>query len=161
MSEVRNWLEGIGLGQYAEAFEVNEIDMDLLRQVDDQMLKDIDISTAGHRLRFRNAITKLEPTPSEANASRLIVASKDAAVAERRQLTVMFCDLQRFPTYSNRELWTGIPKRLRMSESSPIDSVFGAGAGRCRGLILRICVVASSKPFKAVRRGEKQPNALK
>ena len=44
MSEIRKWLESIGLGQYGNAFEVNEIDMDLLDQVDDQMLKDIGIS---------------------------------------------------------------------------------------------------------------------
>jgi hypothetical protein len=36
MSEVRKWLEGIGLAQYADAFEANEIDMNLLRQVDDR-----------------------------------------------------------------------------------------------------------------------------
>jgi SAM domain (Sterile alpha motif) len=40
MSEVREWLEAIGLVQYADAFEANDIDIDLLGQVDDQMLKD-------------------------------------------------------------------------------------------------------------------------
>jgi hypothetical protein len=44
MSEMRNWLKSIGLGQYGDAFEVNEIDMDLLDQVDDQILKDIGVS---------------------------------------------------------------------------------------------------------------------
>ena len=37
MSEIRKWLEAIGLGQYGDAFEANKIDMDLLRQVDDLM----------------------------------------------------------------------------------------------------------------------------
>jgi hypothetical protein len=36
MSEIRKWVEAIGLGQYAEAFEANDIDMDLLKQVNDQ-----------------------------------------------------------------------------------------------------------------------------
>src|ERR1700736_3150089 len=95
MSDVRNWLEGIGLAQYAEAFEANEIDMDLLRQVDDQMLKDIGVSTGGHRLRFRNAIAKLNwmdaPDP---NVTTALDATEVRAVsAERRQLTVMFCDM--------------------------------------------------------------------
>ena len=54
MSEIRKWLEAIGLGKYADAFEVNEIDMDLLGQVDDQVLKDIGVSAAGHRLRIRS-----------------------------------------------------------------------------------------------------------
>jgi SAM (Sterile alpha motif) domain-containing protein len=58
MTAVRNWLEAIGLPQYGEAFETNEIDMDLLAQVDDQTLKDIGISIAGHRLRIRSATTR-------------------------------------------------------------------------------------------------------
>ena len=39
MSEVGKWLQGIGLGQYADGFDTNEIDMELLRQVDDQLLR--------------------------------------------------------------------------------------------------------------------------
>ena len=62
MSDVRRWLEAIGLAQYADAFETNEIGMDLLGQVDDQMLKDIGVSTGGHRLRIRNAIAQLSTT---------------------------------------------------------------------------------------------------
>jgi hypothetical protein len=70
MSEIRKWLESIGLGQYADAFETNDIDMDLLKQVDDEMLKDIGVLSASHRLRIRNAIAKLPPTPvAEANLS--------------------------------------------------------------------------------------------
>jgi class 3 adenylate cyclase/tetratricopeptide (TPR) repeat protein len=82
MSEIRKWLESIGLGQYGDAFEANDIDMDLLKQVDDQMLKDIGVASAGHRLRIRNAIPPTTPAHETTAAS-----------AERRQLTVMFCDL--------------------------------------------------------------------
>jgi hypothetical protein len=95
MTEIRNWLGSIGLGQYAEAFEANDIDMDLLQHVDDQTLKDIGVASAGHRLRIRNAIAKLAPTPiAEANLSRTAPTRETtAASGERRQLTVMFCDL--------------------------------------------------------------------
>jgi class 3 adenylate cyclase len=95
MSEVRKWLEGIGLAQYADAFEANDIDMDLLKEVDEQALKDIGISSTGHRLRLRNAITKLGRSSNEkASASTNVVAREpQAASAERRQITVMFCDL--------------------------------------------------------------------
>ena len=51
MSEIRKWLESIGLAQYADAFEANEIGMDLLGQGDDQMLKDLGVSIGGNRLR--------------------------------------------------------------------------------------------------------------
>ena len=44
MSAVRHWLEAIGLAQYADAFEANDIDTDLLTQIDDQVLKDIGVS---------------------------------------------------------------------------------------------------------------------
>ena len=46
MSAVRNWLEEIGLAQYADTFEANDIDTDLLTQIDDQVLKDIGVSSA-------------------------------------------------------------------------------------------------------------------
>jgi class 3 adenylate cyclase/tetratricopeptide (TPR) repeat protein len=95
MSEIRNWLEAIGLGQYGDAFETNDIDMDLLNQVDDQVLKDIGVASAGHRLRIRNAIAKLAPAPvADGNLSATAPAHETTTPsAERRQLTVMFCDL--------------------------------------------------------------------
>jgi len=115
MSEVRSWLQAIGLGQYADAFHANDLDMDLLRQVDDQILKDIGVSSAGHRLRIRNAIAKLGPEathgkegaatgatianvevrqPTLSTAADATPVSAAAEVAgERRYLTVMFCDL--------------------------------------------------------------------
>jgi class 3 adenylate cyclase len=92
MSEVRKWLDTIGLAQYADAFETNDLDIDLLGQVDDQLLKDIGVSSAGHRLRIRNAIAKLgAQVQSESTDGALVAAG--AATAERRQVTVMFSDL--------------------------------------------------------------------
>src|SRR6516225_1839820 len=90
MSEIRNWLDSIGLAQYSNAFETNDLDIDLLGQVDDQLLKDIGVSSAGHRLRIRNAIAKLSQQEKSVSS-----AAKDAAsaTAERRQVTVMFSDL--------------------------------------------------------------------
>ena len=95
MSEIRKWLEAIGLGQYADAFEANDIDMDLLRQIDDQALRDLGMTSAGHRLRVRNAVAKLTASPAaEVSVSAATPSNETtAASAERRQLTVMFCDL--------------------------------------------------------------------
>src|SRR5215470_17296637 len=68
--------------------------MDLLEHVDDQMLKDIGVSIGGHRLRIRNAITKLSLAPAtDANLSATPTPETPSASAERRQVTVMFCDL--------------------------------------------------------------------
>ena len=95
MSEVRKWLEAIGLAQYADAFEANEIGVDLLRQVDDQMLKDIGVSTGGHRLRIRSGIAKMTTSSvaQTSESSAAVATEPPAAPAERRQLTVMFVDL--------------------------------------------------------------------
>jgi class 3 adenylate cyclase/predicted ATPase len=94
MSEVREWLKGIGLGQYADVFDANEIDMDLLSRVDDQMLKDIGVSVGGHRLRIRKAIDELKAEhPSDANKHTASPSTAEPVSAERRQVTVMFSDL--------------------------------------------------------------------
>jgi class 3 adenylate cyclase/tetratricopeptide (TPR) repeat protein len=95
MSEVRTWLAEIGLGQYADAFDANDVEMDLLKDVDDQVLKDIGLTSAGHRLRIRNAIAKFAATSDvETNANGAVATLEvPAASGERRQLTVMFCDL--------------------------------------------------------------------
>jgi class 3 adenylate cyclase len=95
MSKVHEWLEAIGLAQYADAFEANDIDLDLLGQVDEQMLKDIGVPSGGHRLRIRNAIAKLPVSPlaKNENATNAATVPKTQEVAERRQVTVMFSDL--------------------------------------------------------------------
>jgi len=92
MSSVRDWLEGLGLGQYTEAFDSNDIDMSLLSQIDDQVLKDMGIESAGHRLRIRGAVAKLESLSGGTNDAQEKLGSTGTD-AERRQLTVMFCDL--------------------------------------------------------------------
>ena len=92
MSEIRKWLQAIGLDQYADAFETNDIDMELLRKVDDQTLKDIGMSSAGHRLRVRSAIAE----HSSSGASGLSAGGSSSttedsrATAERRQLGADF-----------------------------------------------------------------------
>src|ERR1700732_2196029 len=87
MSEVRSWLQAIGLGQYADVFHANDLDMDLLRQVDDQILKDIGVSSAGHRLRIRNATAKLMPAATldkREDASGAAMGSPAAGVEVRQ-----------------------------------------------------------------------------
>ena len=126
MSAVRNWLEEIGLAQYANAFEANDIDTDLLTQIDDQVLKDIGVSSAGHRLRLRNAIAKLAPRSITEGISE-VPASSPPSQAERRQLTVMFCDLVGSTPLSTRF----DPEDLR----EIVGDLIGAGAAQERGVV--------------------------
>ena len=96
MSDVAKWLEQLGLGKYAQVFVENDIGPDILPHLTEEHLKELGVSL-GNRLRLLKAIETLdaarpnveEAAPSEPTAD---VASP-ATEAERRQLTVMFCDL--------------------------------------------------------------------
>ena len=99
MNGIRHWLEELGLVQYADAFEANDIDSSLLPRLNDQALKDIGVISMGHRLRMLHAIEG-SPVDKPARIAESIYARPPArerdsigAEAERRQLTVMFCDL--------------------------------------------------------------------
>ena len=85
---VSAWLEKLGLGQYASNFADNDIDTHLLAQLTDADLKELGISSLGHRKTIFSAIGTLDHNESEPTTR--ITSRGDA---ERRQLTVMFCDL--------------------------------------------------------------------
>jgi hypothetical protein len=89
MQQVADWLEKLGLGQYAQRFAENDIDFAILTKLNDADLKELGVASLGHRKRLLDAIserTGLAPTPAPAEP-------KTADAAERRQLTVMFSDL--------------------------------------------------------------------
>ena len=90
MSDIRAWLDELDLGQYADMFEENDIDRRALLQLSDQDLKDIGVTSLGHRRVFLGAINELaaaKQSPLPKNAP------EPTREAERRQITVMFCDL--------------------------------------------------------------------
>ena len=51
MSDIHQWFAEKGLGQYADAFEENDITPELLTDPNDQTLKDIGVSSAGRTLK--------------------------------------------------------------------------------------------------------------
>ena len=85
---VSEWLEKLGLDQYGSNFTDNDIDTQLLAHLTDADLKELGISSLGHRKTILSAIEALGQEVSEPSK---IKAAKGEA--ERRQLTVMFCDL--------------------------------------------------------------------
>jgi class 3 adenylate cyclase/predicted ATPase len=87
--DVGTWLRGLGLEQYEARFRENEIEVDILPELTEQHFKDLGVSL-GHRLKMLRAIRELS---GEAPVRVEPVGSKTYDVAERRQLTVMFCDL--------------------------------------------------------------------
>ena len=90
--DLRLWLQRIGLEQCAEILAANDIDFDVLPDLSDEDLKELGLSL-GHRRRLLRAIAELSSKPSQPVAE---IAAADGDVvreAERRQLTVLFCDL--------------------------------------------------------------------
>jgi class 3 adenylate cyclase/predicted ATPase len=117
MQQVAEWLEKLGLGQYAQRFAENGISAAALRHLTEQDLKDIGV-LLGHRRIILAAISELggpaaptasseatiEPkaqngaehlrqAPSLLAASPMSISGIGEAAGERRHVTVMFCDL--------------------------------------------------------------------
>jgi class 3 adenylate cyclase len=91
--DVVEWLRGLGLQQFAPAFRENDIDGEVLRRLTGEDLRELGVSSIGRRRRLLDAIAALD---IEVPAAAVTTAIRDApapAEAERRQLTVMFCDL--------------------------------------------------------------------
>jgi predicted ATPase/class 3 adenylate cyclase len=89
MSEaVAQWLVEIGLEQYVSNFADNDIDVNLLPALTANDLREIGVKSLGHRKKILDAIEKR-------NDAKLKPVSTDEITGEveRRQLTVMFCDL--------------------------------------------------------------------
>jgi class 3 adenylate cyclase/predicted ATPase len=90
--DVAAWLQGLGLERYAPTFREQEIDWDALPKVTAEDLKDLGVVLAGHRRKLLDAITALG---GEASADGTVVFRTEQAATdgERRQLTIIFCDL--------------------------------------------------------------------
>jgi predicted ATPase/class 3 adenylate cyclase len=87
---IAEWLSSLGMSEYAERFAENGIDISVLRYLTDQDLKDIGV-LLGHRRKMLAAVSELA---GEAPATPpLRTERKRTTHAERRQLTVMMCDL--------------------------------------------------------------------
>jgi len=95
--DVAEWLRDLGLSEYVAVFDSNAITTDLLPTLTADDLKDLGVTIIGHRRRLLNAILALR-TDTEP------VAEPGAAepFAERRQVSVMFCDISGSTALSTR-----------------------------------------------------------
>ena len=91
LQPIADWLQKLGLGQYAQRFTENEIDVSILRHLTDQDLKDMGVPL-GHRRKILAAISEAVGTTAPAEPAAEF-ASTPPDTAERRQVTVMFSDL--------------------------------------------------------------------
>src|SRR3982075_1178123 len=90
MTGISEWLTSIGLAEYAQRFGDNAIDLSVLRDLTEQDLKDLGV-LLGHRRKMLRAIAELKGDVLRTSQAGTKPAPRDGA--ERRQLTVMFCDL--------------------------------------------------------------------
>jgi class 3 adenylate cyclase len=96
--DMGEWLRSIGLGQYEAAFRDNEIDDDVLRKLTADDLKDLGVTIVGHRRKIMTAIAELSasagaPAATAGTEHLPPIVETAQTTAERRQLTVLFCDL--------------------------------------------------------------------
>ena len=87
--DVSTWLAELGLAQYASLFVENHVDAKLLPTLTDNDLRELGVTSFGHRKRMLQAIACLDAPPSEPPLS----APSPTTGPERRQLTVLFVDL--------------------------------------------------------------------
>src|SRR3974390_3294438 len=95
--DVGGWLRGLGLEQYEANFRDNKVDAAVLPQLTADDLKDIGVVAVGDRRKLLAAIAALAgatpPASSAASAPKPSTPKSAQASAERRPITVMFCDL--------------------------------------------------------------------
>ncbi len=91
MLEIADWLEKLGMSEYAERFSENDVDIAVLPHLTDQDLRELGISL-GHRRKLLAAIAEVAGA-GRASPQPVLVKSKPQDSAERRQVTVMFSDL--------------------------------------------------------------------
>ena len=68
--DVGSWLRGLGLGQYAAAFEDNAVDAETLRELTAEDLKELGVSLVGHRRKLLAAIAALANRPASSDGNR-------------------------------------------------------------------------------------------
>jgi hypothetical protein len=108
VQEIGDWLEKLGMSEYAQRFAENDIDFTILGDLTDHDLEKIGVASLGHRRKLLRAIAQLNgrptatspslpplgvtPAPTPASAPPPISTPVETT-GERRHVTVMFCDL--------------------------------------------------------------------
>ena len=87
-----DWLEKLGMSEYAQRFAENGIDVSVLRYLTDQDLEKIGV-LLGHRRKMLAAIGQLSGATAAAAEPATRIEQKPQDTAERRQVTVLFSDL--------------------------------------------------------------------
>ena len=93
MQQIAEWLETLGLGQYARHFAENEINISILPDLTEADLKELGVTALGHRRLLLRAIAELAGVNKTIQPADAPHAAELQNIAERRQVTVLFSDL--------------------------------------------------------------------
>jgi class 3 adenylate cyclase len=106
--DIADWLRQLGLERYEAAFRENDISAAILPGLTSKDLKEMGVVSVGHRRQLLEAIVELHPDAKTAD-DRISLPSRSQAgkhshgsAAERRRLSVMFCDVIDFTALSSR-----------------------------------------------------------
>jgi hypothetical protein len=91
--DVVAWLHHLGLERYVAAFRDNDVDAEVLSKLTAEDLISIGVTSVGHRRTLLDAIAGLGMAVPPAVVDARASGASAQVDAERRQLTVMFCDL--------------------------------------------------------------------
>jgi class 3 adenylate cyclase len=130
MSDLRDWLRNNKFEQYADAFEANDIDLDILAELSDRDLEQLGLSL-GNRRRLLKAIAgrsaeiaRSKPSNSPDSSSQ----ESEPGDAERRQVTVLFADMVGSTALSGKvdpELLGGLIRRYQDAAAGAIGRYGG------------------------------------
>ena len=130
--DVAAWLKNLGLGQYDAAFRDNAVDAEVLPQLTGDDLKELGVTSVGHRRKLLAAIAALaSPLSSERTGQQPSPEppKRDPELsAERRHLTVMFCDLVGSTTISaalDAEDWRNLVSAYLDAASEAVTQMGG------------------------------------
>ena len=90
--DVATWLQGVGLERHEAVFRDNLIDMDVVRELTENDLEKLGLAL-GDRKRIMKAIASLSAPETAVPPTPISAAPRTRDEAERRPVTVMFCDL--------------------------------------------------------------------
>jgi class 3 adenylate cyclase len=154
--DLGGWLRSLDLEEYEAAFHKNHIDEVVLPNLTTEDLRDLGVGSIGHRRKLLDAIALLRgdakakaPPPKTPSVPK---SSQDTA--ERRQVTVMFCDLVGSTALSGRM----DPEDLREIISAyqtvwPRQSSASAGSLRSTWATACSCTLGIHRPMRTTPNG--------
>jgi class 3 adenylate cyclase len=125
--DVADWLRMIGLEQYEATFRENAVSVEVLPHLTAEDLKELGIVAVGHRRELLVAIAALaagSPVQSSPSPTNLIEDfGPSEPIAERRQLSIMFCDLIGSTALSSRLDPEDLREVIRTYQACVVSSV--------------------------------------